>query len=130
MSAELIREASDILILNGHDGLANKLRALAARMEAAEGFEIKRNDAGQVYLDLPYAAWMMDNIGAKLYLHPADDAMDAQRYRWLAPRLIAADFDWSETGKSVLIFDFPLNVGVGGNCDMNIDAAITAERKE
>lgn len=54
-----------------------------------------------------------------------DDLLaDANRYRWLRDRLIAADFDWNETGQSVLIFEWPENVSVGGNCDMNIDAAI------
>lgn len=53
---------------------------------------------------------------------------DAARYRWLAPRLMAADFDWQDSGKSALIFDWPKNVAVGGTCDQNIDAAIEADR--
>lgn len=54
------------------------------------------------------------------------DSLDAARYRWLAPRLIAADFDWNETGKCVLVFEWPANVAIGGNCDQNIDAAMNS----
>lgn len=49
---------------------------------------------------------------------------DAIRYRWLKERLIGADFDWNESGATILAFEFPRNVGIGGNCDQNIDAAI------
>jgi hypothetical protein len=52
---------------------------------------------------------------------------DAARYRWLAPRLIAADFDYNESGKCALVFEWPSNVAVGGNCDQNVDAAIAAQ---
>ena len=55
--------------------------------------------------------------------------IDAERYRYLRERLVAADFDWNETGDCVLIFDWPNTVPVGGNCDMNIDAAMLAEAK-
>jgi hypothetical protein len=51
---------------------------------------------------------------------------DAKRYQWLKTRLLGADFDWQETGDCVLVFEFPSRVGVGGNCDMNIDAAMEA----
>lgn len=54
---------------------------------------------------------------------------DAARYRYLSPRLLAAEFDWNETDECVLIFSWPRNVGVGGNCDMNIDAAIAAMKE-
>ena len=49
---------------------------------------------------------------------------NSERYEWLAPRLLAADFDWNESGECVLIFSWPATVGVGGNCDQNIDAAL------
>lgn len=49
---------------------------------------------------------------------------DAARYRFLRDRLLAADFDWNETGESVLVFKWPRDVGIGGDCDQNIDAAI------
>jgi len=45
-----------------------------------------------------------------------------RRYRWLATRLLAADFDWQ--GETVLVFRWPKNVPVGGNCDQYIDAAM------
>jgi len=54
--------------------------------------------------------------------------IDAERYRYLRDRLVAADFDWNETGDCVLIFDWPKNVPVGGNCDMNIDAAVASAK--
>ena len=53
--------------------------------------------------------------------------IDAERYRYLRDRLVAADFDWNETGDCVLIFNWPKNVSVGGDCDKNIDAAMLAE---
>lgn len=55
-----------------------------------------------------------------------DDAKDAKRYQWLKTRLIGVDFDWQENGEVVIAFKWPINVGVGGNCDVNIDAAIEA----
>lgn len=51
-----------------------------------------------------------------------EDALNAARWRWLAPRLIAADFDWQ--GQCVLVFDWPRTVGVGGSCAQNVDAAM------
>jgi len=51
-----------------------------------------------------------------------------RRYRWLAGRLLAADFDWQ--GKTVLVFSWPKNVPVGGTCDQNIDAAMSMESSE
>lgn len=57
------------------------------------------------------------------------DKLDAARYRWLAPRLMAADFDWNETGKCALIFEWPANVGFGGHCDQHIDAAMAAQQE-
>jgi hypothetical protein len=55
---------------------------------------------------------------------PMSDAKDAERYQWLKTRLLGADFDWQE--RCVLVFDWPKDVGVGSNCDMNIDAAMDA----
>lgn len=49
-------------------------------------------------------------------------ASNDRRYRWLATRLLAADFDWQ--GETVLVFRWPKNVPVGGTCDQNIDAAM------
>ena len=55
---------------------------------------------------------------------------DAARYRWLKNRLLGADFNWNETDLSVLVFEFPRDVGIGGNCDKNIDAAMATSPKE
>lgn len=57
------------------------------------------------------------------------DEQDARRYRYLRDNMISAEFDWNESGETVLVFKFPGNVGIGGDCDKNIDAAIAAESK-
>ena len=49
---------------------------------------------------------------------------DAARYRWLKKKLIAADFNYNDSGESVLIFQWPKDCGVSGNCDAMIDAAM------
>lgn len=54
---------------------------------------------------------------------------DADRYRWLRDRLFGADFDWNESGTCALVFEWPKSVPVGGNCDMNIDAAMKENSK-
>lgn len=64
--------------------------------------------------------------GANLTDELAANKRDAERYRWLRERLLGADFDWNENGITVLAFEFPRNVGIGGNCDKNIDAAMAA----
>jgi hypothetical protein len=51
---------------------------------------------------------------------------DAERYRYLRPRLVGADFDWAESGESVLIFKADPGVQVWADCDMTIDAARAA----
>lgn len=55
-----------------------------------------------------------------------DALLDAGRWHFLAPRLLAADFDWQDSGKCVLAFEWPKNVGVGGSAEQNVDAAIAA----
>jgi hypothetical protein len=52
---------------------------------------------------------------------------DAERYRWLRPRIIGFDADFCENGLGV-VFKFPENslFGVGAS----LDAAIDAARKE
>lgn len=54
----------------------------------------------------------------------------AARYDWLSPRLLAADFEWGADKVPVLVFKWPADVGVGGNCDKNIDAAIAKSSKD
>jgi hypothetical protein len=53
-------------------------------------------------------------------------ARDAARYHWLSARLLAADFAWGDPPQPALVFAWPKDVAVGGNCDMNIDAAMRA----
>jgi hypothetical protein len=59
---------------------------------------------------------------------PADSAMavNAKRYEFLRDRLLAADFDWNESGQCVLVFKWPENVAVSADCDDNIDRALAA----
>jgi len=54
----------------------------------------------------------------------------AERYRYLRPRLVGADFDWAESGESVLIFKADPGVQVWADCDMTIDAARAALQGE
>lgn len=49
---------------------------------------------------------------------------DAARYRWLAPRLIAADFAWGEPPRPVLIFEWDENLCIGADCGPEIDVAM------
>lgn len=58
-------------------------------------------------------------------------AKDGERYRWLRDRLMAADFDWQESGECALVFAWPKDCAVSGNCDATIDGAmlVTANAK-
>ena len=49
---------------------------------------------------------------------------EAARYRWLRDRMMAADFDWQESGDCALVFEWPKECAVSGNCDATIDAAM------
>lgn len=51
---------------------------------------------------------------------------DAERYRWLAARLLAADFDYNGEGVQALVFELPHGCAVSANCDATIDAAMNA----
>lgn len=49
---------------------------------------------------------------------------DAERYRWLRPRLYSIDFDYSEAHAAVLVFEAPVHpLGPGLALDAAIDAA-------
>lgn len=52
---------------------------------------------------------------------------DAGRYRWLRERLMAADFDWQESGECALVFAWPKDCAVSGNCDATIDGAMKTQ---
>jgi hypothetical protein len=49
---------------------------------------------------------------------------DAERYRWLSVRLLAADFDYNGEGVEALVFELPGNTAVSADCDATIDAAM------
>lgn len=51
---------------------------------------------------------------------------DAERYRFLRHRYMAADFDWGDLHESVLIFAWPATATVSASCDATIDAARAA----
>ena len=48
----------------------------------------------------------------------------AARYRWLRDKMLGVDFDWNESGLTVLCFEMPDGCAYGGNCDQNIDNAM------
>lgn len=134
MSAELIREAADWLetdMVEKKRAIAKELRALAASMEAAEPkLWAEFADNGNIRL------WTADQHLAKrmpahgknmvpLYLHPADDAKDAERYRFQRDndfRYFTHTGEWvNRTNKTT---------GKASSYEKAIDAAISAERKE
>ena len=69
---------------------------------------------------------IIDPDADTLEAHPRLDAAanDAERYRWLRERLMAADFDWQVSGECALIFSWPKDCAVSGNCDATIDGAM------
>ena len=52
---------------------------------------------------------------------------DADRYRWLAPRLFAADWDYQ--GKCVVVFEWPSGTSISANLDKSIDDVVRAGSK-
>jgi len=54
----------------------------------------------------------------------AKQAQDAQRYRFLSSRLLAADFDFDGQGVQVLVFEMPNGFIVTSDCDEMIDDAM------
>lgn len=55
---------------------------------------------------------------------PPDVMRDAERYRWLRDRLLAADFDYMGEGVSALVFELPPHCAVSADCDATIDGAM------
>ena len=49
--------------------------------------------------------------------------VDAERWRWLAPRMYSADFDYAENGIVALVFEMPEDTVFYADCNMTIDAA-------
>jgi len=66
-----------------------------------------------------------DKLESALRAELGKDAerLDAKRYQWLKPRLVGADFDFQESGQTVLVFDWP-NTPISAECDETFDAAI------
>ncbi len=58
----------------------------------------------------------------------AEVSQNEQRYLALAPHLLGADFNWNGSGENVLVFSWPKDLPVGGDCDMNIDALIAHQK--
>jgi hypothetical protein len=83
------------------------------------------------------ADWRVAGRGAMLHKKPLDgrtayfahppresgDAEDAARYRFFRDRLYGVDFDYCESGKTVLMFEWP-DTPVSAGCDETVDAAI------
>ena len=49
---------------------------------------------------------------------------DAKRFRWLAPRMLAADFDYGGEGTQALVFEMPPGFSASADCSATIDAAM------
>lgn len=54
------------------------------------------------------------------------DTADAERYRWMEPRMFAADFDYGGDGVQALVFEMPVGFRASADCDDTIDAAMSA----
>ena len=51
---------------------------------------------------------------------------DAVRYRWLAARMLAADFDYGGDGTQALVFEMPPGFSASADCNATVDAAMAA----
>lgn len=71
------------------------------------------------------AMWDAWQARASLSLPSSGDGRDAERYRFLKERLLGVDFDYCESGKTVLMFDWPRS-SVSADCDWTVDEAIAA----
>jgi len=49
---------------------------------------------------------------------------DAERYRWLAVRMLAADFDYTGERIQALVFEMPDGFQASADCGATIDAAM------
>jgi hypothetical protein len=78
-------------------------------------------------------AQTMNETAAALGVEPdnekiieAVDALrhDAARYRWLRARMLAADFDYNESGTQALVFEMPEGWKASADCDETINYAM------
>ena len=74
----------------------------------------------------------MSMFASREALEAAKQKQDAERYRFLAQSLVAADFDYNGEGWPVIIFSMPRGFSVSADCDETIDSAMAVEaaRKE
>jgi hypothetical protein len=118
--------ADDVALKRSFDAMENgivaELRTELAYMTAQRDSWIALMDIAREVYDTTAAKALADMNAADIDA----DRLDAQRYRWLRTRLSAADFFYSEPPRCVLVFDWPENVAVGGNCDQNVDAALAS----
>jgi len=86
------------------------------------------------------AAWDASGLSAGFVVHPMYQAgwdaakaaprlTDAERYQWLKPRLLGADFLYGDPSKAccALVFEIPGDMRVWADLDATIDAAIEAK---
>lgn len=61
-----------------------------------------------------------------------DEALrkDAERYRWIRPRLVGVLQDWDDRGKGMLGLSFKVPGEAWFGCDENIDCAMAEAKKQ
>ncbi|ARP89786.1 hypothetical protein CAL14_05380 [Bordetella genomosp. 9] len=101
-------------------------RALAVILDAAEQGSLFRVTFGMAVVLDPRNK-LLDANADTLEVHPDHEAnaRDAARYRWLRARMLGVDFDWADAGITALFFEMPDGMAYGGDCDRNIDAAMS-----
>lgn len=77
----------------------------------------------------------MSNLTMSMFASEADlelakQAQDAKRYRFLAARMLAADFDFNGEGVLALIFEMPAGFRVSADCDDTVDSAMEAAAED
>lgn len=71
----------------------------------------------------------MSMFASKAAFEQAKQAQDAQRYRFLAERFLAADFDFGGDGTQVIVFEMPKGFSVIADCDETVDDAMAIAAK-
>jgi hypothetical protein len=99
------------------DDLRKAVQLMAGLLKDGEWAEILSSD--------PDVAALEAEISRLIGAQQEDDARDAARYRWLRERMLGIDFDWADAGITALSFEMPDGMAYGGDCDRNIDAAMS-----